>query len=355
VKVVQHIFRRYAALKSVAKLGRELKAQGYRTNPFTSCAGQSHGGKPFTRGHLYRILQNRVYRGEVNHKDATHRGEHAAVVERRLWDEVQRVMATNRKAVATGSRFETSSLFKGLVFDDAGNRMSPVHANKAGCRYRYYVSQALLQQRKEDAGSLPRLPAHDFEALISGRIVEVLGADTRLKAALVKVGWNNDHDRQRLLRIIIKRIEVAKGMVRVQIDPAAALADEAEGLRPEPQTVEIACNLVRGASGVQIAIGKESGNISRRPNPALIEGVARGYRWRSQLLAGEVGSVAKLARQAGVSARYVIRMVRMGFLAPDLIQAILEGQQTAAVTLEIFRQPLPLQWSEQRLMLGFVE
>jgi hypothetical protein len=58
-----------------------------------------------------------------------------------------------------------------------------------GCRYRYYVSQALLHQRKEDAGSLPRLPAHDFEALISGRIVEVLGADARLKAALVKVGY----------------------------------------------------------------------------------------------------------------------------------------------------------------------
>ena len=138
-QVVRHIFRRYAALKSVAKLCRELKAQSYRTKPFTSSTGRSYGGKPFTRGHLYRILQNRVYRGEVNHKDATHRGEHAAVVDRRLWDEVQRVMATNRKAVATGSRSATSSLFKGLVFDDAGNRMSPVHANKAGCRYRYYV------------------------------------------------------------------------------------------------------------------------------------------------------------------------------------------------------------------------
>ena len=92
-QVVRHIFRRYVALKSVAKLCRELKAHSYRTKPFTSSAGRSYGGKPFTRGHLYRILQNRVYRGEVNHKDATHRGEHAAVVDRRLWDEVQRVMA----------------------------------------------------------------------------------------------------------------------------------------------------------------------------------------------------------------------------------------------------------------------
>ena len=176
-----------------------------------------------------------------------------------------------------------------------------------------------------------------------------------MKAALVKVGWNNDPDRQRLLRIIIKRIEVAKGVVRVQIDPAAALANEAEGLRPEPQMVEIACNLVRGASGVQIAIGKESGNLSRRQDPALIKGMVRGYQWRSQLLSGEVRSVAELARKAGVNSRYVVRTVRMGFLAPDIIEAILEGRQTAAVTFEIFRQPIPLDWAAQRLMLGFVQ
>src|SRR5271155_1485931 len=187
------------------------------------------------------------------------------------------------------------------------------------------------------------------------RIVEVLGADARLKAALVKVGWNHDPDRQRLLRIIIKRIEVAQGVVRVQIDPAAALADEAEGLHPEPQTVEIACNLVRGASGVQIAIGKESGTLSRRLDPALIKGVVRGYQWRSQLLGGEVRSVAELARKTGVNSRYVVRTVRMGFLAPDIIEAILAGRQTAAVTFEIFRQPIPLDWAAQRLMLGFVQ
>ncbi len=354
-QVVRHIFRRYAALKSVAKLCRELKAQSYRTKPFTSSAGRSYGGKPFTRGHLYRILQNRVYRGEVNHKDATHRGEHAAVVERRLWDEVQQVLATNRRAAASGSRHASASLFKGLVFDDAGNRMSPAHANKAGRRYRYYLSQALLQQRKEDAGSLPRVPAEDFEQLVSGRIAEVLGADARMKAGLCKLGWNNDQDRRQLLRIIIQRIEVAKGVIQVQLDPAAALADKAEGLRPEPRTIEIAYDLVKGAGGVQIVPGKESANISRRPNPALIKGVVRGYQWRSQLLDGEVGSVAELARKAGVNSRYVVRTVRMGFLAPDIIEAILEGRQTAAVTFEIFRKPIPLEWSEQRLMLGFVE
>jgi len=135
------------------------------------------------------------------------------------------------------------------------------------------------------------------EALISGRIVELVGADARLKAALVKVGWNNDHDRQRLLRIIIKRIEVAKGVVRVQIDPAAALADEAEGLRPEPQTVEIACNPVRGAGGVQIAMGKESGTLSGRLDPALIKGVVRGYQWRQPIAQWRSGERSRAGPQ----------------------------------------------------------
>src|SRR5262249_40511673 len=129
-QVVRHIFRRYPVLKSVARLCRELNEQGYRTKPFTSSAGRSYGGKAFTRGHLYRILQTRVYLGEVAYKDATHRGEHAAIVKRSLWDQVRQVMASNRRAVLTGMRYASNSLFKGLVFDDAGNRMSPAHAKK---------------------------------------------------------------------------------------------------------------------------------------------------------------------------------------------------------------------------------
>jgi DNA invertase Pin-like site-specific DNA recombinase len=351
-QVVRHIFRRYAALGSVAKLCRELQAQGYRTKPFSSVAGRCYGGKAFTRGHLYRILQNRVYLGEVVHKDVAHPGEHAAIIERILWNKVQQVMASNRRAASTGTNCESNSLFKGLIFDDAGNRMSPAHANKAGRRYRYYVSQALLQQRKEDAGSLPRLPAHDLEQLVSGRIGEVLGEDARMKAAFTKLGWNNEHDRQRLFRIIIKRIEVAKGMLRVQLDPAAALAED-DGLNPEPTTIEIPLN-VANLGGVAIITGQQPASSSGRRNPALIRGVARGYLWRKQLLAGEFGSVIELARKVGVNPRYVIRMLRMGCLAPDIIESILEGRQTAALTVEVFRKPIPLEWAEQRLMLGFV-
>src|SRR5208282_2320523 len=160
-KVIRHIFSRYAALRSVGKLGRELKSQGYLTRHFTSSSGRAYGGRPFSRGHLYRILQNRIYLGYVVHKDANYPGEHEAIVDQKLWEQVQQVLAENRQALKTGAHFASGSLLKGLIFDDAGNRMSPIHANKGGRRYRYYVSQPLLQHRSEEAGSAPRVPAHE--------------------------------------------------------------------------------------------------------------------------------------------------------------------------------------------------
>jgi hypothetical protein len=169
------------------------------------------------------------------------------------------------------------------------------------------------------------------------------------------LGWNNEDDRGRLLRILIKRVEVARGVIRVQLDPAAAISGESPGLRLTPRTIEISADtLVKGASSIEVKAGKDGGHPPRRLDAALIRGVVRGYRWRNQLLSGEVGSVAELARKAGINRQFITRMVRMGLLAPDIIEAILEGRQTAALSLERFRKPIPLDWDEQRLMLGFV-
>ena len=71
------------------------------------------------------------------------------------------------RAVARKLRQSRSpSFLSGLLFDDRGNLMSPSHANKKGVRYRYYVSQAVLQKRKENAGSIARVAAPDIEELI---------------------------------------------------------------------------------------------------------------------------------------------------------------------------------------------
>jgi site-specific DNA recombinase len=63
-------------------------------------------------------------------------------------------------------RSRSPSSLMGLIFDDRGNPMSPSHANKKGVRYRYYVSQALLQNRKSEAGSVSRVSGPDIENIV---------------------------------------------------------------------------------------------------------------------------------------------------------------------------------------------
>jgi hypothetical protein len=61
---------------------------------------------------------------------------------------------------------EPRGILAGRIYDDRGNRVSPTHSNKLGVRYRYYVSRALLQNRGDEAGSVPRVPAPEIEQLV---------------------------------------------------------------------------------------------------------------------------------------------------------------------------------------------
>jgi len=354
-KVIRHIFSRYAALRSVGKLGRELKSQGYLTRHFTSSSGRAYGGRPFSRGHLYRILQNRIYLGHVVHKEANYPGEHEAIIGQELWEQVQQVLAENRQALKTGAHFASGSLLKGLIFDDASNRMSPIHANKGGRRYRYYVSQPLLQHRPEEAGSAPRVPAHDLEKLVTDKIFEMLAADVRTRVATSN--HKEGDERQLLVRRVLKRVEVSERLVRIQTDVAACLSEESgrgEAGASEPRTVEVPFDFVRWRGGTQIVPADGSQALNDRSNSELIRAVARGQLWWNQLLTGHARTVAEVARRAGVTTRYARRIIRASFLAPDIVEAILDGRQPAALSVLQLRMP-PADWAEQRRLLGFAQ
>ena len=120
------------------------------------------GGIRFSVGPLAHLLKNRFYTGEVTYRSEVHRGEHEPILSRDLFEAVHEKLAAN--AIARQVRLRGSAtLLTGRLFDDRGNRMSPTHANKKGARYRYYVSQALLQHCKAEAGSIARVPAPETE------------------------------------------------------------------------------------------------------------------------------------------------------------------------------------------------
>lgn len=379
-KLVRHIFERFCALGTVAKLKAELNRRGHRTKARISNAGRRFGGTAFTRGALYHILHNRAYLGEVDHKGKVYPGEHAAIVAQELWDRAQAQIAQNLKGSRNGRRAASPSLLKGLLFDDAGNRMSPSHAVKRGKRYRYYVSQAILQHRKHEAGSVIRMPAHEVEQIVAShvdrlvadptRLIEKLGlrpGDETLRQAIMRACRRYAHERSgapsaasaSLARVALATVSPGKSGIEIVIAKVALLrtllGGTGQGQRvkdayletgavPDEIAIHIPVSLGRrGSASALIVPAAESGLEQRQPNAALVKAIARGHVWAQKLITGEARSLRALGELGGLSERYVSRIVRLGFLEPALVQAILTGRQPKQRVLDSLWNP-PLGW-----------
>src|SRR5690348_13297670 len=101
--IVREIFRRYLELGSVLKLEGELSRRGVRTKRFVTVTGRVIGDRVFSRGHLYKLLSNPVYLGEIQHKGVRHPGLHEAIVDRETWDAAQAQLAANARARINGT------------------------------------------------------------------------------------------------------------------------------------------------------------------------------------------------------------------------------------------------------------
>src|SRR5467141_3007034 len=152
---VRSIFKRFVQLKSATLLARELVV-ARATNRY---------GQLLDKGVLYRILSNRVYIGDAVHKGVSYPGEHQAIIDRKLWDQVHAILKQSPRRRAACARAQTPALLKGLLFGPDGAAMSPTHTRKAGRLYRYYVSQSVM---KQGANTCPvrQIPAAEIERIV---------------------------------------------------------------------------------------------------------------------------------------------------------------------------------------------
>jgi hypothetical protein len=85
-------------------------------------------------------------------------------------------------------------------------------------------------------------------------------------------------------------------------------------------------------------------------NPALVNVLAQGQRWLEQLMRGEVASLRSIAQSVGRSERHVSQVIHAAFVAPDLVEAVLQARQPTPLTQRQLMKRLPCDWSEQRRM-----
>ena len=163
---------------------RNSTLPGIRSKRRVRPDGTEHGNQRFSQGALYLLLQNRTYRGEATHKGNAYPGEHTAIVDKPLWDAVQAVLAENRVERATGTNTKAPSLLTGLLFDEAGERLTPTWSVKKGTRYRYYVSTSLVKGGSKAHSTRRRIPAGNLEAIVIERLRRLLSSRGELLDAI---------------------------------------------------------------------------------------------------------------------------------------------------------------------------
>ena len=339
-ETVRLIFTRYLELGTVRLLAVDLAAQRVVTKKRTTGSGRVVGGGAWQEGPLYYFLKNRIYRGDIVHKGKAYPGQHQAVVDPEIFDAVQVRLAEASRATPTVERGQAQHSLTGKIFDDRGHPMSPVSARRGGRVHRYYVSQARLRGDRGEAGTLPRVPAGAVEALVDRElraVVDLGKVDGDLTAALIKV-------------------VVASDGIEMAVDPASLRIAAADGLvADEPLRRRVAATLKTFGGAKRMFGGAQAPVEAIGPDHALLKAIARGRRWQGQLATGERSSSQDIACAEGIHRRYVDRVLNLAWLAPDIIDAVLDGRRLRDFTLpELMAADIPLGWAQQRAFLRFV-
>ena len=117
---------------------------------------------------------------------------------------------------------------------------------------------------------------------------------------------------------------------------------------PIPETVSLHipfCVVKRG--GRKEMQMPEGSARPRKIDSALVKALARAFRWKRMLESGEFATIAELAKREGIASSYLTRVLRLTLLAPDIVEAILDGKQVPEVTLARVLEPFPAQWQAQ--------
>jgi DNA invertase Pin-like site-specific DNA recombinase len=364
---VRHIFGRYAELSNVRFLALELEESGIRSPTRKAATGRAFGGRPFSRGHLYRILSNPIYIARIDHGGRSHAANHPPIIEQQLWDQVQAILASNKNGVR-GPAPSESSLLAGKLVDDRGVPMVAMHACKGKVRYRYYVSRDLHHSGDARTSEGWRLPAREIEPLVRTRIVRLLNDPIELlaratnemptpselsaivgrskEAASALVG--SQPQAAKRLRNLVAEIRLGRDQVSIMLSPAAleALLD----IRITNQVIklDIAGRLQR--SGHVMRLIQQSGSAtSPTVDRKLIKAIIQGRSWWRELQSNTEMTIEDLAQREGLTAAYVVRIVRLAFLSPTILTNIIDGTLPAHLTVKRLCAPnaVPARWNRQ--------
>ena len=342
-ETIRAIFARFVELKSVQATLHWAQREGFRTKR-RERNGSMAGGKCFEYGSLRCLLSNRLYIGEIQHKDRIYQGQHEAILDRDVFDDAQAILATLNKSAVRGPKLVSASLLQGLIVDRYGRTMGPVHTTRSGQRFRYYVTHP--KTVREDDPTAYRVAASGIESVTSDLLIDQLRSrvtEVDAHAAIEEhVATLNARDRRAKRELILahlRKVIIGDAMITFELKDGTILERSSER--------------VRHGNDAKLVIGDVKLTGSSKADPQLVILLRDAHRARAMVESKPNFDLVRLAKLFGRSTERFKRLLRLSYLSPMLVEAIIAGRQPARMTNRFLQNldGLPLGWAEQEALL----
>lgn len=410
-EVVKICFQTYLESSGLIETVIELNRLDLKTKSFTSVKGRVQKGKPWVAKQLHRILSNSVYRGMIQHKDKLHEGEHQAIIDETLWNQVHKKLREHQPEFRkTGGHLNEVSIgksrlihpLKGFVHGIDGQALTPTYTNKSQKqadggkvrkRYRYYISQQAIRQGYKSS-ILKTINAHLLEETVRQILIQSLpGLGSNVSSEELskdqiqhRLGMHasalsrsaSSIDFARWIDALSPKVVVGPESIQIHIShPKLKQLVETFPEYPENETSE---TIVRPTIPTEVhqsdyettltaeiefrqkrgrveAIDSSTGNSispSRsEPNPTLIQTIVQAEFWRAELQKNPSKPLNEVTRKFSTEPAYVRRLLNAAYLAPPIKRAIFQGNQPATLQVQDLIQQRSADWQVQIRELGF--
>lgn len=362
-ETVRFIYRRYLELGCVRTLCNDLKQKKIVTKTIPTRPGS--GGRPFSRGGLYHLLNNPIFIGQIRFREAVYDGQHEPIIDGETWDAVQRMLADNRAGLIRTWHKGESAPLRGKLYDAlTGEQLAVTYGSKKGRRYRYYLTRDLKTNIRANTPSGWRLSGPTVEktvdniarAMLADRnsIISALAAADAPAAIVTQV-----LDRARailvqskpILEDYVQRVNIGPDRIEVKLSLAKLLPEGIE--LPDIHISQTrAMRMQRRSNEMRLVLDSDSEHAA--VDSVLAKGIAQAHVWAEELFSGKADSLVELVERHKVSEGYLKKLMPLAFLAPDIVASILAGKQPERLSKEkLVSKTLSPIWQEQRNALGF--
>jgi site-specific DNA recombinase len=313
----------YLEFGSIGALKEELDRRGFRTKRKVLSTGRSRGGDTFIMSGLNHLLQNRFYIGEIFYRDQIYAGDHEPILDRSTFDAVQAKLAANNVAKKISIR-EKPAILSGRIYDDRGNRMTPSHANKSGVRYRYYVSTAILQRRKAEAGTISRVSAPEVEKLVL----------QELRKRHPKDDVDDELGAREVVEALTERIVIKPKTIEILLIERARISESVEGEKGGGKiiTIDWAAPSLVALKG-ELHTPSDRSSLKPEARDAILSSIVKARGWIKELSEGQLTSFQDIAEREGKCERHIRLLAPLAFVAPSTLSSIVN--QTAEPSMTV--------------------